>query len=227
MEYLRAGVVVDASGDALNRRGYRTWNGEAPLRETLAAALVALSPWRPGQPLHDPCCGTGTILIEAAFRQANRAPGLTRPFAMEQWHFADAAQCRRIREESKGLFDPRQVRDISGSDVDPQALALFEKHLRQAGLQGRIRMFEKDLRDLPPFPPDTCVITNPPYGERLGGKKEAETLYRQMRKLETQSAASRVCVLTSNPAFERLYGKRATKKRRLYNGRLECEYLIF
>ena len=220
-------VTLDASGDALNRRGYRTWNGEAPLRETLAAALVALSPWRLGQPLHDPCCGTGTILIEAAFRQANRAPGLTRPFAMEQWHFADTAQCRRIRAEAKGLFDPRQVRDISGSDLDPQALALFEKHLRQAGLQGRIRMFEKDLRDLPPFPPDTCVITNPPYGERLGGKKEAETLYRQMRKLETQSGASRVCVLTSNPAFERLYGKRATKKRRLYNGRLECEYLIF
>lgn len=220
-------ISIDSSGDALNRRGYRTWNGEAPLRETLAAALVDLSPWYSGQALHDPCCGTGTILIEAAFKLSKRAPGLIRPFAMEQWHFVDKKACDSIRREAKFRFNPDLVQGISGSDVDPEALLLCKKHIAQAGLAGRIEIFEKDLRDLEPFKDSTCVIANPPYGERIGSKKELETLYRQMRKLETQALAKRVCVLTANPAFEKLYGKRATKKRRLYNGRLECEYLIF
>jgi len=220
-------ITIDSSGDALNRRGYRTWNGEAPLRETLAAALVDLSPWYPGQPLHDPCCGTGTILIEAALKMSKRAPGLIRPFAMEQWNFVDKKACDSIRREAKFRFNPDLVQDISGSDVDPEALLLCKKHIAQAGLAGRIEVFEKDLRDLEPLKENTCIITNPPYGERIGSKKDIETLYHQMRKLETKALAKRVCVLTANPSFEKLYGKRATRKRRLYNGRLECEYLIF
>lgn len=220
-------LMLDASGDALNRRGYRTWNGEAPLRETLAAALVDLSPWQPLQPLHDPCCGTGTIMVEAAFKAARRAPGLKRAFAMESWHFVDAGACRLARQEAESRFDISLVDGITGSDVDEQALALCKKHLQQAGLGGRVRVHQQDMRDLPPFAPNTCVIANPPYGERLGDRKSTETLYRQMRWLDTRAGAGQVCVLTSNPAFERLYGRRATKKRRLYNGRLECEYLIF
>ena len=222
-----ARITLDASGEALNRRGYRTWNGEAPLRETLAAALVDLSPWREGTPLHDPCCGTGTILIEAAFRMAKRAPGLTRAFSMEQWGFVDRASCKTLRDAAKAQFDPSLIEGITGSDVDPEALALCKKHLVQAGLGGRIQVYEKDLRDLDPLAEKTCIITNPPYGERLSSKKEAETLYRQMRKLEAKTRGGRVCVLTSNPAFEKLFGKRATHKRRLYNGRIECEYLMF
>lgn len=222
-----ARITLDASGEALNRRGYRTWNGEAPLRETLAAALVDLSPWHEGNPLHDPCCGTGTILIEAAFRMANRAPGLTRAFAMEQWNFVDKASCKVLRDTAKAQFDPSLVEGITGSDVDPEALVLCKKHIVQAGLSGRIQVYEKDLRDLAPLAEKTCIVTNPPYGERLSSKKEAETLYRQMRKLEAKTKGGHVCVLTSNPAFEKLFGKRATHKRRLYNGRLECEYLMF
>lgn len=220
-------ITIDASGDALNRRGYRTWVGEAPLRETLAAALVDLSPWYYGQPLHDPCCGTGTILVEAAFKMSKRAPGLIRSFAMEQWRFVDKKLCDDIRREAKFRFNPDLIEGISGSDVDPEALLLCKKHLAQAGLAGRIEVFEKDLRDLEPLKENTCIITNPPYGERIGSKKDTETLYRQMRKLETKALAKRVCVLTANPSFEKLYGKRATRKRRLYNGRLECEFLIF
>lgn len=223
----RARVTLDASGEALNRRGYRTWNGEAPLRETLAAALVDLSPWREGSPLHDPCCGTGTILIEAAFRMAKRAPGLTRAFAMEQWAFVDKVSCNTQRQAAMAQFDPSLVEGITGSDVDPEALVLCKRHIVQAGLGGRIQVYEKDLRDLPTLAEKTCIITNPPYGERLSSKKEAETLYRQMRKLELKSQGGRVCVLTGNPAFEKFYGKRAAHKRRLYNGRLECEYLVF
>lgn len=158
---------------------------------------------------------------------ANRAPSLVRPFSMEQWHFVDKKRCDEIRREAKFRFNPDLIEGITGSDVDPEALVLCKKHLAQAGLKDRIPVFEKDLRDLEPLSENTCVITNPPYGERLGSKKEADTLYRQMRKLETKAMARNVCILTSSPSFERLYGKRAQRKRRLYNGRLECEYLIF
>lgn len=223
----RARLTLDSSGDALNRRGYRTWTGEAPLRETLASALITLSPWRPEQPLHDPCCGTGTLLIEAAFRQADRAPGLTRSFAMENWRFVDKAACEAIRREAQDRFRPDNIDHITGSDIDPEALSLCRKHIRQAGLQGRIEVYESDLRDLKALRPGTCIVTNPPYGERLSNKRESEALYRSMRKLEDVTGGGPICVLTANPAFERLYGKRASKKRRLYNGRLECEFLIF
>ncbi len=220
-------LTLDSSGDALNKRGYRTWVGEAPLRETLAAALVMLSPWRPGQPLHDPCCGTGTILIEAAWLAAERAPGLTRAFHMERWHMLDLKESVALRAQAEARFDPEKMEGITGSDTDPQALELCKRHLKQAGLGGRVRVWQQDLRDLQDLPQGTCVITNPPYGERLGGKRETETLYRHMRRLDTQAGARQVCVLTAHPGFERLYGKRASRKRRLYNGRLECEFLIF
>lgn len=220
-------LALDTSGDALNKRGYRTWVGEAPLRETLAAALVRLSPWQPGQPLHDPCCGTGTILIEAAWLAAHRAPGLTRTFNMEAWHFADKAGMRQLRQQAQERFKPDNIADITGGDLDADALALCKRHLKQAGLGGRVLVQQQDLRDIRNLKENTCVITNPPYGERLGGKREAESLYRLMRRLDTQAGARQVCVLTSHPGFERLYGKRAARRRRLYNGRLECEYLIF
>lgn len=116
---------------------------------------------------------------------------------------------------------------ITGSDVDGEALRLCRRHIAQAGLAGRISVFEKDLRDLQPLQAGCCVITNPPYGERLSSRQQAMALYRQMRSLEGKTQGGRVCVLTSQPAFERLYGRRAARKRRLYNGRLECEYLIF
>lgn len=220
-------VCLDASGDALNRRGYRTWNGEAPLRETLAAALLTLSPWRPGLPLLDPCCGTGTLLIEAAFMMAGRAPGLKRSFAMEGWRFVDKAACDALREEARAAYNPKLIQGISGSDIDPEALRLARLHVRQAGLEGKIPLEQADLRQLPPQPKGTVIVCNPPYGERLMSRKESEALYRDMRSLEAKTQGGRVCVLSANPAFERHYGRRATKKRRLYNGRLECEFLIF
>ena len=119
-----ATVSLDASGEPLSRRGYRTWNGEAPLRETLAAALILTSGWHPWQPLYDPCCGTGTLLIEAAFIALNRAPGLRRPFAMEKWPFADVSALERVRREAQSRSDEGQQREIriAGSDIDPEAI---------------------------------------------------------------------------------------------------------
>lgn len=222
-----ARVALNTSGDALNRRGYRTWTGEAPLRETLAAAMVLLSPWRKDTPVYDPCCGTGTLLIEAALIQSRRAPGLQRKFAMENWQMMSRKQSEFIRGEAQALYDPSLIQDISGSDKDPEALSLCRKHLRQAGLQSHIHVEEKDLRDVKLPQKDIQFFANPPYGERLGDRKIAEKIYRDLGELVSRHPGSRMGVLTAHHGFERFYGKKAQRKRRLYNGRLECEYLVY
>ena len=222
-----ARVTLDACGDALNRRGYRTWNGEAPLRETLAAAMILLSPWKKGQPLHDPCCGTGTLLVEAAMIAGNRAPGLNRSFLIEKWGMLPAKDAERIRNQAKAAFVPSQIPPVTGTDIDENALELAHRHIRQAKLQDYIRVSACDLRDLDLGMENIQFVANPPYGERLSDRKNCEILYRAMRDMKERHAGSRLCVLTGHPGFERAYGKRALKKRRLYNGRLECEYLIY
>lgn len=222
-----ARITLDTSGAALNKRGYRTWNGEAPIRETLAAALVMLSPGRGYQPIWDPCCGTGTLLIEAAYIQSHRAPGLTRFFACEGWKMADERAMKVLRQEAMDRFDPTLITEIGGSDLNPEALALCKRHLKQSGVGGKVTVFEKDLRQLDvPFE-KPCFIANPPYGERLSDRKQCERLYRDMRSLMERTPESRMCVITAHNGFERCFGKRASQKRRLYNGRLECEYYVF
>ena len=222
-----AQLTLDASGTALNRRGYRTWNGEAPLRETLAAALVSLSPWRPGMRLHDPMCGTGTLMIEAAMRMADRAPGLTRPFAIESWRGMPADAFRRIRKEAEARFDPSLIEGITGSDIDPDAVELANRHLRQAGLDGRVHFSVANARDCRIDAPRGAFVCNPPYGERLGDRKECEALYREMGLLLRRHPGFTLSAITSHPGFERCFGRRADKKRRFYNGRLECEFMTF
>ena len=222
-----AQLTLDASGVALNRRGYRTWNGEAPLRETLAAALVSLSPWRPGMALHDPMCGTGTLMIEAAMRMANRAPGLTREFAMESWRDMPLDAFKAIREEAQAAFEPERIEGISGSDIDPEAVELANRHLKQAGLAGRVSFTVCDARECRIEAERGAFLCNPPYGERLSDRKECETLYREMGMLLRRHPGFTLSAITSHPGFERCFGRRADKKRRFYNGRLECEFMTF
>lgn len=220
-------IFLDTSGEGLSRRGYRTWNGEAPLRETLAAALVELSPWRPGMPLHDPCCGTGTLLIEAAFRQAHRAPGLTRAFAMEDYPVFSRAEADAIRSACRADLQPDRVTGISGSDIDAEALRLAGLHVKQAGLAGKIGLRQEDLRTLRLSAENGVFLCNPPYGERLSDQKQCHELYRELRLLKQRHPGWALCAITSDPAFERAYGQRADKKRRLYNGRLECVFYTY
>lgn len=222
-----ARLTLDTSGEALNRRGYRTWNGEAPLRETLAATLVELSPWRPGMRLHDPCCGTGTLLIEAAFRQGHRAPGLTRTFAMESFFFFDKTVGDELRRTARFDFEPDRIHSISGSDIDAGALDLAGRHVRQAGLAGKIELTQQPLEKLQLPDEQGVFLCNPPYGERLSDRATCQKLYREMRRLKERHPGWSLCAISSDPSFERAYGKRADKKRRLYNGRLECEFLIY
>ncbi len=222
-----ARLTLDTSGEALNRRGYRTWNGEAPLRETLAATLVELSTWRPGMRLHDPCCGTGTLLIEAAFRQSPRAPGLTRHFAMERFGFFPAEECEAIRRTCEEDFQPDRISGISGSDIDPNALDLAGRHVKQAGLSGKITLTNIPLQQLQLDGEPGVFLCNPPYGERLSDRNSCQKLYREMHKLLQRHPGWSLCAISSDPMFERAFGKKADKKRRLYNGRLECEFLLY
>lgn len=224
----RTRILLNTSGDALSRRGYRTWNGEAPLRETLAAALVEISPWHPGLPLHDPCCGTGTILIEAAFMASGRAPGINRHFAMEYLRFSDMRVMSDIRKNIASETRPGFVKDISGSDVDPSALELARRHVRQAGLGEKgIPLTCIPLQQLHLKAEGGVFLCNPPYGERLSDQNSCRILYRDLHALKDRHASWSLCAISSDPAFERSFGKRADRKRRLYNGRLECVLYCF
>jgi len=223
----KARLTLDMSGDALNKRGYRTWNGEAPIRETLAAALVDLSPWRSRMPLYDPCCGTGTLLIEAAIKACGRPAGLSRSFICEDFFFMDKKELAAIREAERDKHDAAPAFTISGSDIDPSALELARRHIRQAGFQKQITVTQQDLRSLNVPGEPGVFLCNPPYGERLGDRKAAQALYKEMGLLLKRHPGWRMAVITSDFAFERCFGRRATQKRRLYNGRLECEFYIF
>ncbi len=224
----RAMLMLNTSGTALSRRGYRTWNGEAPLRETLAAALVELSGWRPDQPLHDPCCGTGTILAEAALVAAGKSPGIDRSFAMESFSCFDSVPFENIRNAVGSHIDYSGISQISGSDVDSEALELARRHLLQAGIpSGCVALEQIPLQKLELKAEHGVFVCNPPYGERLSDREYCRSLYHDLFLLKQRHPSWRLCAITSDPCFERCYGRRADKKRRLYNGRLECVYYIY
>ena len=230
----RTRIQLNTSGEALSRRGYRTWNGPAPLRETLAAALIHLSPWKTGTPMYDPCCGTGTILIEAAWMAAGRLPGLTRHFAMEQFRFFDFQRAAEILNRAVGNVSMPTFGMIGGSDIDPEAINLARRHIRQAGVESVISLSTCPLQQLQrehilnaPYNQTGTVICNPPYGERLEDRKSCRQLYHDLRNLKERLPGWHFCVITSDPSFEKAFGLRASKKRRLYNGRLECVYYIY
>jgi len=226
----KVAVTLDTSGQGLSRRGYRTLNAEAPLRESLAAAMVMTGPWRPWLPFFDPMCGSGTLCIEAAMIALDRAPGLLRPFDMESWQIGDNAAYKLLREEAKERFEAKKAQgplQILGSDIDTRVLNMSLTHLRQAGLQGlvefRRQSVEKAQNPFPEAEKPGIICTNPPYGERLLDVQEAERLYKELKRLSDRLPGWGSCVISSHKGFEKVYGKRADKKRRVYNGRIECE----
>ncbi|AHF11111.1 MULTISPECIES: class I SAM-dependent RNA methyltransferase [Dehalobacter] len=220
-------LTIDTSGKGLNKRGYRQMAGEAPLKETLAAAMAYLSYWNPDRVLLDPFCGTGTIPIEAAFIGQNRAPGLARAFSAERWTNIAEKHWRKAREEAEDLWQRNEELAIYGSDIDPAALRLAREHTREAGLEGKIffqRLSVKEVRSRFKY---GCIITNPPYGQRLGTAEEAETAYRELGEVLERLEDWSLHMLTSLPKPERFIKKRWDKSRKLYNGRIECHYYQF
>lgn len=216
-----ATVMIDTSGTALHKRGYRKDALGAPIRETLAAAIAATSRPRDNVLLWDPMCGSGTIAIEAAMLMRGIAPGRSRSFAAEAFSFIPESIWRRAREEAFDLEHPTDF-EAYASDIDPAAVELAKKNAKLAGVDSTIKIFECDARKISAPGRRGTIVTNPPYGERLGTVKEVEALYREIGVHFRSLAPWQVYVITSHPSFERLYGKRADKVRKLYNGMLPC-----
>lgn len=225
-----AAVTLDTSGVGLSRRGYRTLNAEAPLRETLAAAMIITSPWRPWLPFYDPMCGSGTLPIEAAMIALDRAPGLKRSFDMEKWDCVDRNELAAIRAEAQSRFDKAKAErtvEIYGSDVDERVLRLAAAHRAQAGLNDWIRFEKLPVKEAKLPAQRGAVVTNPPYGERLGDQKSANLVCKELSGLMAGQQDWTLTAITSNRDFEKVYGRRCTKKRRVFNGRIECEMLTY
>ena len=216
-------VGLDASGPSLHKRGYRALGVAAPLRETLAAAMVLLSRYRGRGLLIDPFCGSGTIPIEAALIAKNRAPGLNRAFAAQKWAFVppaawlDAAQ-EALDGEYHGAYE------IVGSDLDPAAVELARQNAALAEVEDTVRFAVADARTFSPAAPAGRVVTNPPYGQRLLEQREAEELYRDFgRAFSRLGPGWELYLLSAHAGFERAFGRPAPKKRKLYNGPLLCQ----
>ena len=220
----RVTLTIDTSGAGLHKRGYRTLSGPAPLKETLAAALIQLSYWNPQRPLVDPLCGTGTIPIEAAMIGRNIHPGLNRKFAAEEWNRVPQKLWAEARAEAGDLATAKLDLPIIATDIDEEVLSLARYHARQTGVEADIHFQQKPLADFSSRKQFGCIICNPPYGERSGTREQAETLYSEMSRLFADLDTWSVYVLTAHSQFERLFGRRPDRRRKLYNGRIECTY---
>ncbi|MCX7922311.1 MAG: class I SAM-dependent RNA methyltransferase [Clostridia bacterium] len=222
-----ATLTIDTSGAGLHKRGYRKLVGGAPLKETLASAMILISRWNKDRVLIDPFCGSGTIPIEAALIGRNIAPGLKREFAAEKWPRINKDIWEKARQEAYDLAEFDRELRIQGSDIDDEAMSLARYHAKQAGVESAIHLQRMPMADLKSRYKYGFIICNPPYGERLGEMNEVEDLYRQMGRVFNSLDTWSHYVITSHPNFEKLFGRRADKKRKLYNGRLLCNYYQF
>lgn len=220
-------LAIDSSGRGLHKRGYRQLTGPAPLRETLAASLVLLSFWNKERPLIDPFCGTGTIPIEAAMIGRRIAPGLNRSFLSEEWPLIPASCWESARTEARDAIRNDLDFTLIGTDHDPKLLSMARYHAEKANVGKNIHFQQKTFDNLTTNRHYGCVITNPPYGERSGELTEAEELYRSMLPVFERMERWSHYLLTSHSQFESLYGRSADRRRKLYNGRIECTYYQF
>ena len=220
-------MYLDTSGEGLYKRGYRAKNMGAPLRETLAAALVTLSRYRGKDPFCDPFCGSGTIPIEAALIAKNRAPGLDRSFDAQKWAFLPSRIWMDAADEAMDQ-EFHSSYDIWGGDIDPRAIDIARDNARKAGVEDTVRFEVADMRSFRRDSEFGQLVTNPPYGERLMEKQEAEVLYRDLGRMwKNLPPRWRTLVLSSHTEFERCFGRPADKKRKLYNGMIKCDLFIY
>ncbi|PZE20992.1 THUMP domain-containing class I SAM-dependent RNA methyltransferase [Paenibacillus xerothermodurans] len=218
-----ATLTLDTTGVGLHKRGYRKLVTEAPLKETMAAAMVLLSRWRADRPLYDPFCGSGTIPIEAAMIGWNIAPGLRRTFAAEAWHSVPEALWTQAREEAYDLVRDDVPLEIVGSDIDSEAIDVAVAAAKAAGLAKELSLQVLPVAKARPRGDYGYVITNPPYGERLGDRGEVEKLLRQLGGMTSQLPTWSAFILSPSKQLEHYMGRPANKKRKLFNGRIECQ----
>lgn len=219
-------LMIDTSGEGLHKRGYRQISNAAPLKETLAAAMVELSRWKFEYPLCDPFCGSGTIPIEAAMIKRNIAPGLSRPFAAENFTQIGKHIWERVREEARSLERDVPL-EIYAYDIDKSVAEIAEHNAVKAGVGKWVKPVCGDAENIHFDMPYGTIICNPPYGERIGEKKECERLYEEIGKCFAKLDKWSYFIITSNENFEKLFGRKADKKRKLYNGMIKCNLYQF
>ncbi len=217
-------LTIDTSGAGLHKRGYRKLSAPAPLKETLAAAMIQLSYWNPERVLIDPFCGSGTIPIEAALIGLKIAPGLNREFTAEKWPQIQTPVWERTREEARDSIRRDLKLKIIGTDIDDSVLGSARYHRKLAGLDEQIHLQRLPVSELRNSHKYGCLICNPPYGERIGEQKEVEVIYREMGETFSRLDTWSIYILTAYQGFERVYGRKADRRRKLYNGRIECQF---
>ncbi|MBE6634924.1 MAG: class I SAM-dependent RNA methyltransferase [Ruminococcaceae bacterium] len=216
-----ASLMIDTSGMPLHKRGYRRESNDAPIRETLAAAIAKTSRPREEVLLWDPMCGSGTIAIEAAMLMNNIAPGKSRAFSAEAYPFISREHWKNAREEARD-GEIKSGFEVFASDIDAAAVALTEKNAARAGVADTVKAFRMDALAISAPGRRATIVTNPPYGERLLDIREAEELYRRMGRHFRTLEPWQAYIITSHKGFEALYGRRADKVKKLYNGMIPC-----
>ena len=223
-------VMIDTTGETLHKRGYRPQAGAAPLRETLAAAMVRLSRPREGVLLCDPLCGSGTIAVEAAMLLENRAPGMRRSFAAEAFPQLQKALWTDARERAASEVRPLPGPAVYASDIDPACVELAKQNAANAGVAKAVRVFRSDARTFTSPVPGArgTIVSNPPYGERLGTVEEARALAKAVGEaFRKEVPLWQIYILTSDESFESAFGRKADKIRKLYNGMIPCRFYQF
>jgi len=221
-----AALYIDTSGAGLHKRGYRPIGNTAPLRETLAAAIVKLSRYRGREQVNDPFCGSGTIPIEAALAAINRAPGLNRDFAAMKWEWLDKQIWTNAGEEAKSR-EYKGDYDIWGGDIDPKCIEISLENAKRAGVTQQIRFEVADATKFHSENQGGIIMSNPPYGERVMQQSQAEKLYKDFGTAIKELENWKMYILSSHTEFERSFGKKATKKRKLYNGMIKCDLFMY
>ncbi|HEQ0361029.1 TPA: class I SAM-dependent RNA methyltransferase [Streptococcus pyogenes] len=223
----QATIMIDTTGSSLFKRGYRVQKGGAPIKENMAAAILALSNWFPDKPLVDPTCGSGTFCIEAALIGMNIAPGFNRSFAFEEWSWVDKDMVQQVRDDAEQEANYEIELDISGFDIDGRMIEIAKSNAEEAGLSDVITFKQMRLQDFRTDKINGVVISNPPYGERLLDDKAIDILYNEMGQTFAPLKTWSKFILTSDELFELKYGQKADKKRKLYNGTLKVDLYQF
>ena len=221
-------VALDTTGDSLHKRGYRKLESKAPIAENLAAALIMLTPWNGSRILVDPFCGSGTIPIEAAMMAANIAPGMNRSFTAESWtHLITPQNWKDVREEAQEEIITDIDVDIQGYDLDPEMVEIARINARKAGVENMIHFQARDIADLSHRKKYGFIITNPPYGERIGDKDILPKLYKTIGERYKSLDAWSMYLITGYEQAEKFIGKKADKNRKIYNGMIKTYFYQF
>ena len=223
----RVTVTLDTTGPGLHKRGYRTHSVEAPIKETLAAAMIQLSFWNKDRILSDPCCGSGTIPIEAALLARNIAPGISRSFVSEEWEAIPANLWKEERKAAFEAIDNDCKPKIFGLDINPSAIAAAKANAEAAGVDDCIRFAAADISAMRTKSKSGVMVTNPPYGERIGDRKGIEKIYKAYREFFAENPTWSLFVVTPDKSIEKALGRKANRRRKLYNGRIEVCYYQF